>query len=89
MTCSNVTVFSMKNKEKIPLTPCGYLVNLVGLLHFRNCTVRKVVGGGEVIWAMPERKHSFLEEVFPYIIVADNPDMYLLSQDVAALRSMS
>ena len=23
-------------------------------------------GGGEVIWAMPERKHSFLHEVFPY-----------------------
>ena len=23
-------------------------------------------GGGEVIWAMPERKHSFLNEVFPY-----------------------
>ena len=22
-------------------------------------------GGGEVIWAMPERKHSFLKEVFP------------------------
>ena len=22
-------------------------------------------GGGEVIWAMPERKHSFLNEVFP------------------------
>ena len=22
-------------------------------------------GGGEVIWAMPERKHSFLHEVFP------------------------
>ena len=21
--------------------------------------------GGEVIWAMPERKHSFLNEVFP------------------------
>ena len=23
-------------------------------------------GGGGVIWAMPERKHSFLKEVFPY-----------------------
>ena len=22
--------------------------------------------GGEVIWAMPERKHSFSNEVFPY-----------------------
>ena len=22
--------------------------------------------GGEVIWAMPERKHSFFQEVFPY-----------------------
>ena len=22
-------------------------------------------GGGEVIWAMPERKHSFFQEVFP------------------------
>ena len=22
-------------------------------------------GGEEVIWAMPERKHSFLKEVFP------------------------
>ena len=22
-------------------------------------------GGGGVIWAMPERKHSFLHEVFP------------------------
>ena len=25
-------------------------------------------GGGEVIWAMPERKHSFLNEVFPNIV---------------------
>ena len=24
-------------------------------------------GGGEVIWAMPERKHSFLHEVFPNV----------------------
>ena len=24
-------------------------------------------GGGEVIWAMPERKHSFLHEVFPKV----------------------
>ena len=24
-------------------------------------------GGGGVIWAMPERKHSFLHEVFPKI----------------------
>ena len=23
-------------------------------------------GGGEVIRAMPERKHSFFQEVFPY-----------------------
>ena len=23
-------------------------------------------GGGEVIWAMPERKHLFLKEGFPY-----------------------
>ena len=23
-------------------------------------------GGGEVIWAMTERKHLFLKEVFPY-----------------------
>ena len=27
---------------------------------------KKGRGGGEVIWAMPERKHSFLHEVFPY-----------------------
>ena len=27
---------------------------------------RKKGRGGEVIWAMPERKHSFLNEVFPY-----------------------
>ena len=27
---------------------------------------RKKGRGGEVIWAMPERKHSFLHEVFPY-----------------------
>ena len=26
---------------------------------------RKKGRGGEVIWAMPERKHSFLHEVFP------------------------
>ena len=26
---------------------------------------RKKGRGGEVIWAMPERKHSFLNEVFP------------------------
>ena len=26
---------------------------------------KKEGGGGEVIWAMPERKHSFLNEVFP------------------------
>ena len=25
-------------------------------------------GGGEVIWAMPERKHSFLKEVFPKVL---------------------
>ena len=24
-------------------------------------------GGGEVIWAMPERKHSFFKEVFPNV----------------------
>ena len=28
---------------------------------------RKKGRGGEVIWAMPERKHSFLHEVFPYM----------------------
>ena len=28
---------------------------------------KKGGGGGEVIWAMPERKHSFSNEVFPYI----------------------
>ena len=28
---------------------------------------KKGRGGGEVIWAMPERKHSFLNEVFPYV----------------------
>ena len=27
---------------------------------------RKRGRGGEVIWAMPERKHSFFQEVFPY-----------------------
>ena len=26
---------------------------------------KKGRGGGEEIWAMPERKHSFLHEVFP------------------------
>jgi len=26
---------------------------------------KKGRGGGEVIWAMPERKHSFSQEVFP------------------------
>ena len=26
-------------------------------------------GGGEVIWAMPERKHSFLHEVFPNTLI--------------------
>ena len=29
---------------------------------------KKGRGRGEVIWAMPERKHSFLNEVFPYMI---------------------
>ena len=29
---------------------------------------RKKGRGGEVIWAMPERKHSFLNEVFPNTI---------------------
>ena len=28
---------------------------------------RRGGGGGEVIWAMPERKHSFLNEVFPKV----------------------
>ena len=28
-------------------------------------------GGGEVIWAMPERKHSFFKEVFPKISTRD------------------
>ena len=41
-------------------------------------------GGGEVIWAMPERKHSFLKEVFPFIssdnhiIIKIIPKIYLL-----------
>ena len=25
---------------------------------------------GEVIWAMPERKHFFLKEVFPYLVLS-------------------
>ena len=28
---------------------------------------RRGGGGVEVIWAMPEIKHSFLNEVFPYV----------------------
>ena len=32
----------------------------------KRCTSCPKEGeGGEVIWAMPERKHSFLNEVFP------------------------
>ena len=32
----------------------------------KRCTSCPKEGeGGEVIWAMPERKHSFLKEVFP------------------------
>ena len=34
---------------------------------------RRGRGGGEVIWAMPERKHSFLNEVFPYLSVPSPP----------------
>ena len=30
------------------------------------------MGGGEVIRAMPERKHSFFQEVFPYSKVSRN-----------------
>ena len=34
----------------------------------KRCTSCPKEGeGGEVIWAMPERKHSFLKEVFPYM----------------------
>ena len=29
-------------------------------------------GGGEVIWAMPERKHLFLYEVFPNVTLTGN-----------------
>ena len=28
---------------------------------------RRGGGEGEVIWAMPERKHFFFHEVFPYV----------------------
>ena len=33
----------------------------------KRCTSCPKEGGGEVIWAMPERKHSFLHEVFPKV----------------------
>ena len=32
---------------------------------------RRGGGGGEVIWAMPERKHSFLHEVFPKLALCN------------------
>ena len=35
-------------------------------------------GGGEEIWAMPERKHSFFQEVFPKA----NSRVPLISQNV-------
>ena len=31
----------------------------------KDVQVARKRGGGEEIWAMPERKHSFLKEVFP------------------------
>ena len=38
-----------------------------------NCPLypcfRCTVGGGEVIWAMPKRKHFFFQEGFPYIYI--------------------
>ena len=33
-------------------------------------------GGGGVIWAMPERKHLFLKEVFPVIMGIQNERYY-------------
>ena len=45
-----------------PLYPQEALKVPVGV---NNNLLAPVMGGGEVIWAMPERKHSFLKEVFP------------------------
>ena len=38
---------------------------------------RKKGRGGEVIWAMPERKHSFLNEVFPNTVIFGSWKSYL------------
>ena len=35
----------------------------------KDVQVARKRGRGEVIWAMPERKHSFSEEVFPYATI--------------------
>ena len=52
--------------------------------------------GGEVIWAMPERKHSFLKEVFPntitlksYIRPAANPQPKSTQQNSTLLKQLT
>ena len=44
---------------------------------------RKKGRGGEVIWAMPERKHSFLKEVFP------NSELMSLPKELLILTPLS
>ena len=41
--------------------------------------------GGEVIWAMPERKHSFLNEVFPYMIHSLHSQRVHMAPDLLTL----
>ena len=42
-----------------------YIFIFDGRKRCTSCPKEGEGGGGEVIWAMPERKHSFLKEVFP------------------------
>ena len=39
-------------------------------------------GGGEVIWAMPERKHSFFQEVFPNQLKASSCKSHIVPSSV-------
>ena len=41
--------------------------------------------GGEVIWAMPERKHLFLKEVFPYADIIDHEAFHLTESNTETL----
>ena len=43
----------------------------------KDVQVARKKGRGEVIWAMPERKHSFLNEVFPNTVLFGSWKSYL------------